>query len=53
MGMKIPDGNYRKLPDDPSTYTLTVQRCEDGNRLLLTALYTGQHTVHTSQAKTV
>ena len=43
--MKIPGGNYRWLPDDPSTYILTVQRCDDGNRLLLMALYTGQRTV--------
>jgi hypothetical protein len=29
--MNIPGENYRRLPDDPLTYILTVQRCEDGN----------------------
>jgi len=53
MSMKIPVGNYQRLPDDPLTYILTVQRYEDGNRLLLRAIYTGQRTVRTSQAKTV
>ena len=53
MGMKIPVGNYRRLPDDPSTWILTVQRCEDGNRLSLIALYTGQCTVHAFQARIV
>jgi len=51
--MKIPVGNYRRLPDVPSTYILTVQRCEDGNRLLLMAIYTGQRTARTFQSKTV